>query len=157
MVQVPAWRVLAAPVSHQLLRTLLREDEEAAGRGGNQRDASATMIRADVKAEDHMTAKASPMRIARISMRGPFRFSSGRRLPQLSDRGKRIQCNADLRQTQRAARGRPFVRTDCDQSYSLTLSFSAFAMVILTTLSASFLNCSPVAGLRTIRSGRSRQ
>ena len=41
MVQVPAWRVLAAPVSHQLLRTLLREDEEAAGRGGNQRDASA--------------------------------------------------------------------------------------------------------------------
>ena len=41
MVQVPAWRVLAAPVSHQLLRTLLREDEEAAGRGGSQRDASA--------------------------------------------------------------------------------------------------------------------
>ena len=41
MVQVPAWRVLAAPISHQLLRTLLREDEEAAGRGGNQRDASA--------------------------------------------------------------------------------------------------------------------
>ena len=120
-------------------------------------DASATIIRADVKAEDHMTAKASPMRIARISMRGPFRFSSGRRLPQLPDRGKRIQRNADLRQTQRAARGRPFVRTDCDQSYSLTLSFSAFAMVILTTLSASFLNCSPVAGLRTIRSGRSRQ
>ena len=40
MVQVPAWQVLAAPIS-QLLRTLLREDEEAAGRGGNQRDASA--------------------------------------------------------------------------------------------------------------------
>ena len=33
MVQVRAWRVLAAPVSHQLLRTLLREDEEAAGGG----------------------------------------------------------------------------------------------------------------------------
>ena len=40
MVQVPAWQVLAAPIS-QLLRTLLREDEEAAGGGGNQRDASA--------------------------------------------------------------------------------------------------------------------
>ena len=50
----------------------------------------------------------------------------------------------------------PFVNAQ-PKAYSFTLSFSAFAMVILTTLSASFLNCSPVAGLRTIPSGRSRQ
>ncbi|MFT7439146.1 MAG: hypothetical protein ACI83E_000628, partial [Sulfitobacter sp.] len=31
-----------------------------------------TMIRAEVKADDHIKAKASPARIARISMRGPF-------------------------------------------------------------------------------------
>lgn len=42
-------------------------------------------------------------------------------------------------------------------AYSFTLSFSALATVIFTTLSASFLICSPVAGLRTMRSGRSRQ
>ncbi len=52
--------------------------------------------------------------------------------------------------------GDPFANIQ-PKAYSFTLSFSAFAMVILTTLSASFLNCSPVAGLRTIRSGRSRQ
>ena len=33
MVETPAWRVLAAPISYQLLRALLREDEEAAGGG----------------------------------------------------------------------------------------------------------------------------
>ena len=57
-------------------------------------------------------------------------------------------------------KGRPkatfqIVRRAADQPF--TLSLSALAMVIFTTLSASFLNCSPVAGLRTMRSGRSRQ
>jgi hypothetical protein len=52
--------------------------------------------------------------------------------------------------------GDPFgILRTCNQP--LTLSLSALAMVTLTTLSASFLICSPVAGLRTMRSGRSRQ
>ena len=38
-----------------------------------------------------------------------------------------------------------------------TLSLSALAMVIFTTLSASLWICWPVAGLRTMRAGRSRQ
>ena len=52
----------------------------------------------------------------------------------------------DLSGIRRQAQGQPF-----------TLSFRAFAIVILTTLSAGFWICSPVDGLRTIRSGRSRQ
>ena len=60
-------------------------------------------------------------------------------------------------QRKRAARGRPFLMAVGSASQLLTLSLSGFAMVILTTLSAGFLNCSPVAGLRTMRSGRSRQ
>ena len=44
-----------------------------------------------------------------------------------------------------------------NSSQPFTLSFSALAMVIFTTLSASLWICSPVAGLRTMRSGRSRQ
>ncbi len=43
------------------------------------------------------------------------------------------------------------------ESQALMMSLSALATVIYTTLSLSFLICSPVDGLRTIRSGRSRQ
>src|SRR5690606_2344669 len=53
------------------------------------------------------------------------------------------------------ARGSPAGRPASDQL--LTLSLSALAIVTFTTLSDSFLICSPVAGLRTRRSGRSRQ
>ena len=52
---------------------------------------------------------------------------------------------------------RPSLRGNGRQYQPFTLSFSALAMVIFTTLSASFLIGSPVAGLRTIRAGRSRQ
>ena len=60
-------------------------------------------------------------------------------------------------QKKRAADGDPELskRKSADQPF--TLSFRAFAMVILTTLSASLWICSPVAGLRTMRAGRSRQ
>ncbi len=43
------------------------------------------------------------------------------------------------------------------ESQALMLSLRALAPVIYTTLSLSFLICSPVEGLRTMRSGRSRQ
>ena len=69
-----------------------------------------------------------------------------------------IKVFAERIHQKRAASRQPLVTFGCDEGdQPFTLSFRAFAMVILTTLSASFLNCSPVAGLRTMRSGRSRQ
>ena len=64
---------------------------------------------------------------------------------------------ADNHKMKRAAGDPTAPRIAIAKDQAFTLSLRALAMVILTTLSASFLNCSPVEGLRTIRSGRSRQ
>jgi hypothetical protein len=96
--------------------------------------AASTMIRADVKAEDQTRAKTSPRSSARTIHSCPK-----------TRKGRALRPGATLS------------RLSGDGNQPLTLSFSALAMVTLTCLSASFLICSPVAGLRTMRSGRSRQ
>ncbi len=75
----------------------------------------------------------------------PLRRMDATRRPE-RERAAPLEAARVAASRQYGAAGQPF-----------TLSLSALAIVILTTLSASFLICSPVAGLRTIRSGRSRQ
>ncbi|WP_420012413.1 hypothetical protein [Tateyamaria sp.] len=55
---------MATPISPEMKK---RSASEASG------DASATMIRAEVKADDQIKAKASPIAIARMSMNVVFR------------------------------------------------------------------------------------
>ena len=59
----PSIRATPTPINPE---TKYRADRASSG------EASATMIRAEVKADDHISAKASPMRIALMSIPGPF-------------------------------------------------------------------------------------
>jgi hypothetical protein len=69
----------------------------------------------------------------------------------------RVSAERLMPETRGAARRRPNGTGRRKSGQPLTLSLSALAIVIFTTLSAGFLIVSPVAGLRTMRSGRSRQ
>ena len=107
-----------------------RNRAESASSGG----ASATIIRAEVKAEDHISAKASPIAIARRSIPGPFRRGQRERPP-------RFPVGDPIRTVS--------PRKGAVSDQTLTLSFSALTIVTLTCLSAGLVMVSPVAGLRT--------
>ena len=86
----------------------------------------------------------------------PSMPSIGRKTRNYRSRSRVNHAPKPISQTKKAARAgglNAFHTTD----QSFTLSLRALAMVIFTTLSASLWICSPVAGLRTMRAGRSRQ
>ena len=136
---------------------------------------------------EQIVLSAVPARLTRLLRQEPLpasgachqfagKFGAGRRrrpgifcrgvgaLPVLDLRRRRRHCrgtracclHALLKRQKGPPRGAPFHRA-AHGTQPLTLSFRALAIVILTTLSASLRICSPVAGLRTMRSGRSRQ
>jgi len=102
--------------------------------------AYSTITRAEVKADDHINANAKPITIALISM---FRLNA--KGPPVWATLSESLC--DFKSLERLVVHGILKRfRDCH-----------FDNLVSVFLEASFLICSPVAGLRTIRSGRSRQ